>query len=706
MLKIDCSSMALPNWKYILLLNIMLWYEHTRANSHQSSSQSTDNVLPTVHQDKGYLLSGQRCGTSYSNLTEKRFARLLDASGKQGSGIYGGNTLWYGSYSECSKLSHSQYCWTLFPGAISLVKNNTDILRFEWGVCIPDSCTAQDVSENLGFFLNKYKILDIVQPLAKPFIVQCAKDPEYTSSVVITIVFCCILIGLCLLATIVDILRHLNGPRESTEIIGDGDISLDKNDHEDEKVFENERKPLLPNGSGQETVIKDKTGGIILSVLDCFSCQRNIKFIMNTDVGKSDLTYLHGIRVISMFWIIYIHANEQAYRSFKPIENMKEAESIQRRFTNMISPNGAYGVDTFFLLSGLLVMYVNIKKQESNPGRTNWFKYYFHRFWRLTPTYMFFLLFVAKLVPFCGAGPIWFSLVNESSACSRNWWISLLYINNFHKVEFDELCMGHTWYLAADMQFFVISPIFLVIAKRYKLRPLICVVGVVLLASIITTASLIADEDLRVLFSANIRMKGSQSLVKEGLKYYKDAYIKPYCRIPPYVIGMVMGYFIYKYFSTKFQLKRKFIAILWILAVCVALAVIYAPYSAVKENPRIWSKGENVVYGSLRWTIWSFCISWLIFSCHYNYAGPVKILLAAKFWIPLSRINYAAFIVHFTVLKVFSHNIEVPIHYTVFSLVSSYLTALVLSYAIAFIVAVVVELPCANLEALVWKKRK
>ena len=28
---------------------------------------------------------------------------VFDASGKPGSGIYGGNTLWYGSYSECRK---------------------------------------------------------------------------------------------------------------------------------------------------------------------------------------------------------------------------------------------------------------------------------------------------------------------------------------------------------------------------------------------------------------------------------------------------------------------------------------------------------------------------------------------------------------------------------------------------------------------------
>ena len=66
-------------------------------------------------------------------------------------------------------------------------------------------------------------------------------------------VFCCILIGLCFFATVVDIFHHLNNARESTEIIGDGDISMDKN--------VDETSPLLPNGSGQKMIIKDKTKG-------------------------------------------------------------------------------------------------------------------------------------------------------------------------------------------------------------------------------------------------------------------------------------------------------------------------------------------------------------------------------------------------------------------------------------------------------------
>ncbi len=52
--------------------------------------------------------------------------------------------------------------------------------------------------------------------------------------------------------------------------------------------------------------------------------------------------------------------------------------------------------------------------------------------------------------------------------------------------------------------------------------------------------------------------------------------------------------------------------------------------------------------------------------------GPVKTLLAAKFWIPLSRINYAAFIIHYAVINIFEYNMEVPVHFTTFTLVSSH----------------------------------
>ena len=45
---------------------------------------------------------------------------------------------------------------------------------------------------------------------------------------------------------------------------------------------------------------------------------------------------------------------------------------------------------------------------------------------------MFAILFLTKLQPFFGDGPLWFIMRKETSACSDYWWTNLLYINNFH----------------------------------------------------------------------------------------------------------------------------------------------------------------------------------------------------------------------------------------------------------------------------------
>jgi hypothetical protein len=58
--------------------------------------------------------------------------------------------------------------------------------------------------------------------------------------------------------------------------------------------------------------------GFCHHILHSFSMIRNIKTIMKTKVGESDLKYLHGIRVLSLFWIILLHTNFQSYASFLP----------------------------------------------------------------------------------------------------------------------------------------------------------------------------------------------------------------------------------------------------------------------------------------------------------------------------------------------------------------------------------------------------
>ena len=43
-----------------------------------------------------------------------------DASGKFGSGIYEGNNVWFGSFSECKNIDKSRYCLVFFDALVYL----------------------------------------------------------------------------------------------------------------------------------------------------------------------------------------------------------------------------------------------------------------------------------------------------------------------------------------------------------------------------------------------------------------------------------------------------------------------------------------------------------------------------------------------------------------------------------------------------------
>ena len=172
-------------------------------------------------------------------------------------------------------------------------------------------------------------------------------------------------------------------------------------------------------------------------------------------------------RVISLTWVVMGHT----YSSFGPFghalinnSNIFRAEWINDgAFAAVI--NAFPSVDTFFIIGATLLTFLTLKELDklSNKGAGVtesaffWFKYYVHRYIRLTGVYAVILLFHASLIKLFATGPQseWMMMHHES--CQADWWKNLLYINNF---SFSGAgCMGQTWYLAVEMQCFIITPL-------------------------------------------------------------------------------------------------------------------------------------------------------------------------------------------------------------------------------------------------------
>jgi len=63
------------------------------------------------------------------------------------------------------------------------------------------------------------------------------------------------------------------------------------------------------------------------------------------------------------------------------------------------------------------------------------FKYYIHRFWRITPPYMIIVMISACLTKYFGNGPFFAPDGFEINQCRESWWTNLLYVNNLVRTE-------------------------------------------------------------------------------------------------------------------------------------------------------------------------------------------------------------------------------------------------------------------------------
>ena len=85
------------------------------------------------------------------------------------------------------------------------------------------------------------------------------------------------------------------------------------------------------------------------------------------------------------------------------------------------------------IFSGFLVTYLTLKELAKTNGRVNWFLFYFHRFWRITPLYMVCLAIWATLIIHFGKGPNKDDYAQfRTEVCRDYWWANLLYIQNLY----------------------------------------------------------------------------------------------------------------------------------------------------------------------------------------------------------------------------------------------------------------------------------
>ncbi|XP_022092124.1 nose resistant to fluoxetine protein 6-like [Acanthaster planci] len=631
--------------------------------------------------------------------------KALDAFGKPDAGLYEGDAVWLGNYDECLSIVGFNYCLAnLLINATKLGVKGVPIIDIRWGLCTPVSCSNEDLMRALQYFQGrlelKYPELEAVTPKS----VICSQSPpiSYNAGVICTIVLLSVLGGLMIIGSLYDewlqfdtkkLKRH--GRWLYCALISTvEDISSEDDDQTDDDYYD-DVEPLYGQEASRQWNIQGeaKQESLLVRFFLCFAVTRNLSKLLDTRQKDTSIGSLNGIRVISMTWVILGHTLFFSL-IYYTTQNGAVVYEWSKDFGFQAILNAFFAVDSFFFLSGLLVSFLTLSRMQELRSVKAWVWFYFHRYWRLTPVLGLTILVWMFIQPFFGDSPVWYTNTARTS-CEKYWWTTLLYINNFYPQGFASQCVGWAWYLANDMQFFIISP-FLLAPLFYA--PVIGWIALVSL-SIVCMAATVA---IMVSYDASVDLIGMVQSQSNGYGLDDNSlvYEKPYCRIGPYLVGIGLGFIMHRIGNRKVKMSP-FIALTgWLVAAGIAISVLYGLYPTYHKPEVAMSRAGEVAYGTLSRYAWGVALAWVTFACKYGYGGWINNFLSWTFWVPLARLTYSAYLFHPIVLMTFYLNFGTPIYESRYLMAYFFAGNLLLSYVIALFVALAVEYPFAALEKL------
>lgn len=439
---------------------------------------------------------------------------------------------------------------------------------------------------------------------------------------------------------------------------------------------------------------KERTDGSLFKYLTAFSAIENTKFLFKANRNKCASTYnyrfIHGLRFLSIFWIALGH-------SYGTIgDNMSRLVNALHYFEHwhtLIVTFGYQAVDTFFFLSGFFI-YFKLYKENGNRLFVGVMAI-IRRFIRVTvPT--FFMIMCMYLLPLVASGP------NSKDYYSRfykeiqdHWWDLLLLIRNWREDAFIAT-LPHLWYLSSDFQLFLVSLIVIQTFKTKKwlvtstfavLSLLFCAIAAWQIYGTIMTPFLVA---VTPSFSTFINTLN---------RYYSRPFYHGVC----FFSGCVTFLMTQKYGTRK--ISKVLQGACWCLGLSCGLYCLFMKHDWYRSDGRA-TEARRMLYAFTDRILWSICLSWFVFACASNRAGPVSRFLSWEGFLPLSRLSFGVYLIHSPFFLLSSHIARERIFYSHYTLVSACFSVIVWCYILAYMMFVACEGPISKLEMLIFARRK
>nr|XP_016931644.1 O-acyltransferase like protein [Drosophila suzukii] len=558
--------------------------------------------------------------------------KMIDAWGSIPSGILSGNLYDLGNFDECINIEkeniRGKYCF------LTASPKQFQGLSITTATCFPASCSASHMNKFLAQLTKRVLNLNITNSLMSISDSTCQTNESEPWD------------GLTIFAIVI------------LSLMGSVVAFLTLYDY-----FFCKNQDQLP---------------ILLKVFSARANSRTIFRIVENKSNPNVIDCLSGIRCMSLFWVVYCHEYVTQMSSVN-INYFEVLQWVQMPFSSFIV-HGFYSVDSFFFIGGLLVSLIALRMMDKTKGKLNVPMMYLHRLIRIVPILAVAILVYTKLMGVVAGGPLLKDGYSDKSECQKSWFWTLLFVVNYTKHK----CLHHTWYLAVDMQLFLISPILLIAIYKWGKKAAAGIfVLIVLLSGCLFATMMVNNYSMLKNYSSTAREK---------------IYYATHTHATPWLMGFLFGYFLYLNQGKKFKLSWMAVWSGWILCLSMIFTSIFALYPAIKSGAPPLSTLEESSYYTLTRLGWPMAIGWVIFACIQGYGGLANSFLSSPLWQPLSRLSYSVYIWHKFIQEINSRNIRTNSYYSDYQVMLRFWSTFGFTVLLAYLMYILVEAPVSGLD--------
>ncbi|KAJ6641361.1 Nose resistant to fluoxetine protein 6 [Pseudolycoriella hygida] len=525
------------------------------------------------------------------------------------------------------------------------------------GLCVPKSCTEDEIVKATQKFLNKNEI-SLQQIFQVNLTVIGTKTTDFDVSLLTEKCFYafCLIFVFAIVTSGVSLYNKIQ-LNEKSNICGP-DI--------------NDNGPVR-----QPSPEKTEEMSLFQRVFQCFDVIDNYNRLFQQVTSNNFLACIAGMRTVICVWTIAFHIN---YHSAFTLDNIPQLNIKMEYFLYQPIFQAYLYVDVFFVLSAILLSYNFLINEDtrktivSNNFMENvklFVKFCTHRYIRLTPVLILTMILSEVLVTYLEKySPFWIDQSHDLY-CRDTWWMNMLYIQNLFTLS--GMCSSWTWYLACDMQFYIVCLFILFVYAKNSHRSKSLYVAV-------TVASLAVSYYLNYINQISFQT----DVLEETIDIL---YISPYTRFNPYLGGLLIGYVLYKIRDTKIELKPSTVVTLWTTAVVIFSFTVHMTY---KRDVQTWLASLWFSLGKFSFGLF---IGSVILICQLGYGGAFNDAMTSHIFLHLNKLTYSMYMVSPIVITAAYGLKETSSHFDEADTVMSILGVTAASYLISVLFVIFYELP-------------